>query len=87
MKPSAMDHQEPPSLVSIATDLLLELKQAVCRAELEVVDGGTFLSAWLPDARTAVANAERYLQTLQPVQVANPADRAIVQGEHAAGSE
>ena len=44
-------------LIAAAPDLLQLLQAAVARIELEIQEGGSILSAWLPDARAAIAKA------------------------------
>jgi len=60
------------SLIAAAPDLLLSLQQAVARVELANDEGNPILSAWLPEARKAIALA------LTEVRTARIADRDAI---------
>jgi len=45
-------------LIAAAPDLLVVLEHAVARAEVANAEGNPILSAWLPDARAALAKAK-----------------------------
>lgn len=45
-------------LIAAAPELLEALEQAVARVELENSEGNPLLSAWLPEARAALAKAK-----------------------------
>lgn len=45
-------------LIAAAPELLAELETAVLRIELANAEGNPILSAWLPDARKAIARAK-----------------------------
>lgn len=45
-------------LIAAAPDLLLELETVVLRIELANAEGNPILSAWLPDAKKAIAKAK-----------------------------
>ena len=44
-------------LIAAAPELLARLKEAAARVDLANRDGTPILSAWLPDARAAIAKA------------------------------
>ena len=46
-------------LMAAAPPLLLALEEAILRVELANSEGDPILSAWLPDAKRAVAKAKR----------------------------
>lgn len=46
------------TLISAAPEMLAALQQAVARVELANAEGDQILSAWLPEARAAIAKAE-----------------------------
>jgi len=55
------ENQANARLIASAPDLLLLLKQAVARVEIANAEGNPILSAWLQDARAALAKAEGIL--------------------------